>query len=99
MPRPTRSLVSRLAITTAAALALPLAGCGGEGGKKVDYQIPAPIQAAPPPPVKAVAIDPALQGAARDELNRALASGDADVRAHAIDALSQTTRIGEKAAY
>src|SRR3954470_16100101 len=69
---------------------------GGCGQQKVNWSMPAPTEAPAPPPAKLVAIDPALQAAARAELERGAASNDADVRAHAIEALSQTVGASAK---
>src|SRR3954471_20999233 len=97
-PRSVLRSASSVAIPTLLVGAVVLlGGCAGRRGTA--GQIPAPQEAAAPPPVRPTAIDPALQAAARAELDRGLASNDADVRAHAIEALAQTVGESAKSAY
>ena len=96
----TRRIVVRWAVCPVLAGALALGGCGGKpSAKRVDWQIPAPKDAPPPPPAKEVALDPALQTAARAELSAALGSNDPDVRAHAVEAVAHTSGAEGRAAY
>jgi HEAT repeat protein len=80
-----------------------LAGCaGGSGGGKgqvVDRQIPAPKEPPAPPPVKNERIDPALQAAARAEIHTALASSDALIHMHAIEAAQNVIGAKEPSIY
>jgi HEAT repeat protein len=89
-------MISAALIAGAAALA----GCGGpRTATKSDWHVPAPKEAPAPPPARAVPIDPALQAAARAELDAAVASRSPEVRAHAIEALAQTAGPEAKAVY
>ncbi|MDB5319101.1 MAG: hypothetical protein JWN40_732 [Phycisphaerales bacterium] len=77
-------------------------GCAGNNGGKgqmVDRQVPAPKEPALPPPVKNERIDPALQTAARAEINAALASGNVLIHMHAIEAAQNVIGAKEPAIY
>jgi len=79
-----------------------LAGCGPDGRpapKWVDRQVPAPVQPAPPPPVRNVSIDPSLLTAAKAELNAGLGSKMPEDRMHAIEAMQQTIGVAAKDVY
>jgi HEAT repeat protein len=83
-------------------IALLLGGCAGNGDNKpaiVDRQIPAPKEPPAPPPVRNERLDPALQTAARAELDAALNSDEKFVRAHAIEAAQNTLGAAAKATY
>src|SRR5438309_118359 len=73
--------------TIAVLLSFALIGC--QAPEKQGYMPPPPKPPPAVPPVKAVAIDPALQSAARQQLEEALRSSDEYIRAHAIEVLKQ----------
>ena len=79
------------------------AGCAGNGqGKPAPVstrQIPAPKEPPAPPPVRNERIDPALQTAARTELNAALASKDPLIHTHGIEAAQNTIGAKEPSIY
>lgn len=69
-----------------------LAGCqGGKPDPRSGRILPTPKLPPAYPVSKDVPIDPQLQASARHELESDLHSSDADVRAHAIEALQETT--------
>jgi len=80
-------------ITCFALISLLITGCTPQAKGPTDKeqwtarQIPAPKEPPAPPPVRAERLDPALQAAARKELETALASSDPLIRANAIEAL------------
>jgi HEAT repeat protein len=80
-----------------------LAGCGPDRGPQrgaaVNRQIPAPKEPPAPPPARPDKIDPALQTAARAEIEAHLASNDEFVRSHAIEAVQQTQGAAGQAIY
>src|SRR5213593_2704672 len=69
-------------------LSASLLGCAGQGGKRVRPDRP---PAPPPsyPSAQNVPIDPALQGAAKQEIMLALDARDPLIRAHAIEAVKE----------
>lgn len=79
------------------------AGCAGNGQGKpapvADRQIPAPKEPPAPPAVRNEQIDPALQTAARAELNAALASKDPLIHMHAVEAAQNTVGAKEPSIY
>jgi HEAT repeat protein len=78
-----------------------LAGCASDNKRPsaVDRQIPAPKEAPAPPPVRVERLEPALQTAARAELDAALKSDEKFVRAHAIEAAQNALGAQAKAVY
>jgi HEAT repeat protein len=74
------------------ALALLAASCAGPGGggRSVGVEPAKPKEVPPPAPPRDVPVDPALQAAAKDVLNRSLSASDPVLRAHAIEGLRET---------
>lgn len=89
--KPSLTFVAAFVVLT---LAVPLAGCGGPSAatrQRLQAKVP-PAPKRPPkaPPRKDVPLDPALASAARAELTAAARSGDATLRANALEALRGT---------
>jgi HEAT repeat protein len=78
------------------ALALLATGCAGGGGRAGGIEPPKPKEIPLPAPPRDVPVDPGLQSAAKEVLNRSLGAQDPALRAHAIEGLRETQ--GESAA-
>jgi HEAT repeat protein len=71
-----------------------LAGCHQGDAASAQKVFEAPPPPPPVPPVRAMAIDPALQDQARDQIVQALQSSDAVIRAHALEVVKNVNLPG-----
>ena len=87
-----RATTHRFVLYPICALALLAASCAGPGGggRSVGVEPAKPKEVPPPAPPRDVPVDPALQAAANDVLNRSLSASDPVLRAHAIEGLRET---------